>query len=227
MVVSAYVLSDLIQLESGLLTVTVMGIVLANQRMVVIKHIISFKENLTVLLLSALFIVLAARITLEALVSYLHFKMFLFMALLIFVARPLSVLVSCMGSSFKFKERMFIAFMAPRGIVAAAVVSLFALRLIEEGHGAASELVPITFLVIMVTVVVYGFAGVFLARVWQLSPSPNGFLVAGAHGWAREIAAIFKRFHIPITLVDTNKENVLAAKNAGLTVIHGSILSKA
>lgn len=225
-VIFVYVCSDLLQAESGLLTVTIMGIVLANQRVVTIKHIVTFKENLTVMLLSTLFIVLAARISLEELQVFMHVKTLLFLGLILFVARPLSVFISCIGSQLSIKERLFVACMAPRGIVAAAVVSLFGLRLLEEGYEQASLLVPITFMVMMVTVVIYGFLGVFLARIWNLSPSRKGILIAGAHEWARKLALIFQQLQIPVTLVDTNKDNVLLAREAALEAIHGSILSK-
>ncbi|MEK9657870.1 MAG: sodium:proton antiporter [bacterium] len=226
-VIGVYVLSDVIQAESGLLTVTVMGIVLANQRLVTIKHIVSFKENITILLLSTLFIVLAARIEWVELVQFFHFNMFLFLFLLIVVVRPVCVFLCCLGSNFTLKERWFMALMAPRGIVAAAVISLFSIRLLAEGYERSLELIPITFFVILVTVVFYGFMGVFLARFWGLSPSPNGILIAGAHAWSRSLASLLKSYQVPVTLVDTNKDNILEAKALDLPVIHGSILSKA
>lgn len=227
MVILVYVISDFIQAESGLLSVTIMGIVLANQRLVTIKHIVSFKENLTILLLSALFIILAARVGLDELLAFFHLKTFLFLLFLIVIVRPFSVFLCTIGSSFSFKERMFLSCMAPRGIVAAAVSSLFALQLLEKGYSQATDLIPITFIVILGTVGVYGFLGIFLARFWQLSPAPNGILIAGAHPWARVFASFLCKYDIPVTLVDTNKENTLSARAENLSVIHGSILSKA
>jgi NhaP-type Na+/H+ and K+/H+ antiporter len=188
---------------------------------------VSFKENLTILLLSALFIVLAARMSMDQLVFFFTFKMVIFLLFIILFVRPFSVCLCTLGSAFSFKERLFLSFMAPRGIVAAAVASLFALQLLDKGYSQAGDLVSITFIVILGTVGVYGFLGIFLARFLGLSPAPNGVLIAGAHSWGRVFASFLVQYDIPVTLVDTNKENILAARLENLPVIHGSILSKA
>jgi NhaP-type Na+/H+ or K+/H+ antiporter len=155
-VVSAFTWSNMIQEESGLLTVTVMGVVLANQKSVVAKHILEFKENLRVLLISCLFIILAARLELSAFVGVDWWGGFAFLAVLILVVRPLSVFVSTAGTNLTWQEKLFVSWMAPRGIVAAAVASLFSMRLIDMEYPGAEKLVPVTFLVIVGTITVYG-----------------------------------------------------------------------
>ncbi|HHJ06085.1 MAG TPA: sodium:proton antiporter, partial [Anaerolineae bacterium] len=146
--VSAFVASDLLHPESGLLTVTVMGIFLANQKWVSIKHLIEFKESLRVLFIGSLFILLAARLKFEDITGF-GWEGPLFMAVLVLLARPLATLVSTWRSELSGRERLFIAWMAPRGIVAASVASIFAFDLVAAGHVRAEQLKPVTFLVIV------------------------------------------------------------------------------
>ena len=148
LVVAAYAGSHMVQHESGLLATTVMGIALANQRFSEVKHIVEFKENLRVLILSTLFILLAARLEAEALAAVWAPSLG-YLAFLVFIARPATVWVSCLGSKLTGEERIFLGWMAPRGIVAAAVASIFSSRLMELGYEGAELLVPITFLVIL------------------------------------------------------------------------------
>ncbi|MCH6551717.1 MAG: cation:proton antiporter, partial [Planctomycetes bacterium] len=149
-VVGVYTVAHAVQPESGLLAAVVMGVTLANQRLVDVRHIVEFKENLRVLLISSLFILLAARLEINDLLD-IGWGGLLFVVILI-VIRPLAVGLSTLGCGLSWKELAFISVMAPRGIVAAAVASVFALRLAEQGHEEASLLVPLTFLTIIGTV---------------------------------------------------------------------------
>jgi len=133
MVIVAFVISNWLHTEAGLLTVTLMGIFLINQKQISVRHIVEFKENLRVLLISSLFILLAARVELEQ-ITQLGFSSLLFLGVLIFVTRPVMVFLSSLFSSLKWREKLFISWMAPRGIVAAAVASVFAHELAHEGH---------------------------------------------------------------------------------------------
>ena len=123
-----FVASNILQEESGLLTVTVMGIWLANMRGVDIADILEFKETLTVLLISALFILLAARLDSGAMLD-LGFEGLAVLFVVIFIARPLSIWISGIGTSLSSNEKWFLSWIAPRGIVAAAISSLFAIKL--------------------------------------------------------------------------------------------------
>jgi NhaP-type Na+/H+ or K+/H+ antiporter len=153
-VIAAFVVSNMIQKESGLLTVTLLGIILTNQKGVNIKPIIEFKENLGVLLLSALFIILAASLNLEAL-AQIGIRSIAFLLVLIFLARPAAVILSTVNSGLSWNEKIFLAWMAPRGIVAAAVTSVFAFELVEEaGYQEAELMVAEIFLVIVGTVTI-------------------------------------------------------------------------
>jgi len=220
-VVAAFTLSNHLQEESGLLAVTVMGFALANQKWVDVKHIVEFKENLQVLLISCLFIVLAARVEIDA-ITDIAGRGLLFVAVLILVARPIGVFLSTLGSGLALRERVFLACMAPRGIVAAAVASVFAMRLGPD----AGLLVPVTFITIITTVAVYGIGGSLIARWLGVAETrQQGVLFVGAHDWARELAAVLQREGRRVLLVDSNWDNINAAKMAGLPTYAGSALA--
>lgn len=225
-IIGLFTLSNEVQPESGLLTTTVMGIVLANQRQISTRHLSQFKEDIGVLLLSGLFIVLAARLELEQL-SNISGRALVFLALLVFVARPLSVLASTIGSPLSWRERAFIAWIAPRGIVAVSVASLFALQLTREEVAGAESLIPITFLMVVGTVVIYGLSAAPVANWLGLAqPQPRGVLIVGAHRWAREIAQMLQEPGREIRLVDTNWQNISTARLAGLQAVYASALSE-
>ncbi|MCH7878210.1 MAG: sodium:proton antiporter [candidate division Zixibacteria bacterium] len=226
LVIASYVTADALQSESGLLAVTAMGIALANQKYVSIKKISDFKENLRALLIATLFIMLAARLPAEQ-VLLTDISAWLFVGALILVVRPLATLASTFGSGLSWRERAFLAWMAPRGIVAAAVVSLFSLKLEEAGFVGAGELAPLTFMVIIGTVAIYGLSAPFLARKLKVAqPNPQGVLFAGAHRWAREMALALDKEGLKVALVDTNRENVSLARQAGLSAHYGNVLDE-
>ncbi len=225
-VVTAFAISNQLQAESGLLTATLMGVALANQKTVDVKHIIEFKENLRVLLISSLFILLAARLRLEDL-SELGIPELAFLAALMIIVRPAAVALSSLGTEVRWRERSLIAWMAPRGIVAAAVSSVFALELAEVGYAGAHQLVSITFMVIVGTVAIYGLTASPITRLLNLSqPQPQGVLIVGAHPWARAIATELRKANVPVRLVDTNYANIAEARMAGLPIYYGSALTE-
>ena len=224
-VVFVFVCSNVIQVESGLLSVTLMGIALANQKWVSLKHIVEFKENLRVLFISSLFIILASRLTIDELSYVLNFKGFIFLVLMILVVRPLSIFISTYFTDLNLKEKLFLSWMAPRGIVAAAVASVFALRLAEAGYEQAERIIDITFLVITGTVAIYGLTAFKVARRLGLAkPNPQGLLIVGAHIWARSIAKFLHENGFQVSLVDSNWANVSAARQEGLQAYYENIL---
>lgn len=224
LVLGAFVVSEILRAESGLLTVTIMGMVLANQKTVQVKHIVEFKENLRTLLISALFILLAARLNLSDL-QFLGPGAAAFILILIFIARPAAAFISTWRLDFSWKERLFIGLVAPRGIVAAAMSSVFALALAEAGHPQAEQLVPYTFLVIISTVLVYGLSASAVARRLKVAQlDPQGVVILGAHKWARMIGEALQKQDFRVVLVDTNRENVRKARMAGLQTYYGNVL---
>jgi hypothetical protein len=227
-VLGIYALSDAISPESGLLAVTLMGVALRNQRRTPVGHIIEFKENVRTLLISVLFIVLAARIKSEEILN-LGPGAWLFVAALILVVRPAAVALSTLGSSLSTRERIFIAGLAPRGIVAAAVSALFGQELLRakgvdlEG---IEQFAPLVFLVIVVTVVVYGLGARPLARALKLAEAaPQGVLIVGANPLAKAIAHALGSAGLKVVLVDSNHAAVVDANLEGLTARFANVLT--
>jgi NhaP-type Na+/H+ or K+/H+ antiporter len=226
-VVTVFTISNMLQHESGLWATTVMGIALANQRTAQIHHIVEFKENLRVLLISALFILLAARVELENLLANLNWEIMAFLAILIFVARPLSVYVSTLFSEVNWREKLFLSWMAPRGVVAASISSIFAISLAQNGFEQADQLVPIVFIVIISTVIIYGIPASWVARKLGVAkPVPNGVLILGAHDWSIKIAKAIQQEGFKVLVADSNWRHIVRAKNEGLETYHGNVLSE-
>lgn len=235
-VAASFALSNAIQAESGLLTVTLLGIALANQKSVSVKQVLEFKEHLRVLIISLLFILLSGRIDLDSLKSALVPGL-IFLAVLIVIVRPASVLIANIGSKqTTFRENLFLAALAPRGIVAAAVASIFALEFSHAAHAnkvdatiaaQANQLVPVTFIVIIGTVLIYGLMAVPLARALGVAAkSTRGVLFAGADKWTRMLAKALHDDGHPVMLLDTKYEKVASAKMEGLSAIRANILSE-
>ncbi len=225
-VIASFVIADSIQHESGLFAATVMGLVLVNQKYVNIRHIVEFKENLRVLIISILFVVLSARLNINDFENISGYSL-LFLAILIIIARPLSVFLSTIKSDINIREKLFLSWMAPRGIVAAAVASIFAIRLSDINLPQSEMLVPITFIVIVGTVVIYGITSPLIAQWLKVSQSnPQGTLIVGAHPWAIEIAKVLQDNGFKTALIDTNRRFIKKANMAGLKAYHGSVFSK-
>ena len=223
--IGAFAVSNLLRDESGLVTVTIMGIYLANQKSISIDHVIEFKENLGVFLISCLFIVLGSRLDLGELAE-VGLAGGLFLALMILVVRPISVIVALIKTETSWKERIFLSFLAPRGIVAAAVASVFSLEVASSSGIDATKLVPVCFLVIVGTVAVYGLGAAPLARRLGLADSDRqGLLLAGADEWIQQLALVVQQHGFSVVLVDTNYSNIAEAKMKGLSAHCASILS--
>jgi hypothetical protein len=212
----------------------VLGITLANQRSLSLSHVLEFKENLSVLLISCLFIVLAARIELET-VKSLGWGGLLFLVALIAAVRPLSVMFSTVGRSLSWNQRVFLSFLAPRGIVAAAVTSVFALEVAHAaaaGHLAAelaadaAKLVPLTFVVIIGTVALYGLsAGPLARRLGLAAKRPEGVLFVGGEPWVLEAAKVLQEDGLEVLIVDRSATHTAAARMAGLSAVNADVLS--
>lgn len=225
LVFAVFVISNSLYHESGLLAVTVMGLWLANMKGVHIHDILSFKESLSLLFISGLFVILAARLDISALIELGWPALFVLLAIQ-FIARPLKVLVSTFRSSLNWRERTLLAWIAPRGIVAAAVSALFALRLQQEGVDEAALLVPLTFMVIIGTVVLQSAtARLFATWLGVAEPEPSGFLIIGANPVARAVGKALQEQEFNVLLTDTTWENIRAARMAGLPTYYGNPIS--
>ncbi|MEM9373941.1 MAG: sodium:proton antiporter [Planctomycetota bacterium] len=226
LVVATFTASNQVQAESGLLATTVMGIILANQKKVDVHHILEFKENLRMLLIALLFIVLAARLRLEDLQALSPVAVFVFLASLVVIARPASVFLATIGTGMSWRERLFLSWMAPRGIVAAAASSVFAIGLTNAGVEGGEQLIPLTFTVIIGTVAFYGLTAPVAARWLGVSDqNPQGVLFVGAPRWVRLLGRVLEDRGVRVVMMDTNRSNVSAARMAGLKGEHGNVLS--
>lgn len=225
-VFGAFAVSNAVAEESGLLAVTVMGIYLGNRKGVPIEEILEFKESLSLLLITVLFILLAARLDFGSFAELGWAVVGVFLVVQ-FIARPLKVTYTTWGSSLTWRERALLAWIAPRGIVAAAVSALFAIKLESQGYKGADLLVPITFVIIIGTVVLQSLTAGPLARLLRVSePDSSGFLIVGANPLARTIAGALEQQKIKVTLTDTLWDNVSRARMAGLKSYYGTPLSE-
>lgn len=221
-----FAFSNFLVHESGLLTVTIMGIWLANMKGVPVEEILEFKESLSVLLISALFILLAARMDLSML-TMLGWGPLWVILILMFVARPLAVWLAAIKTDLTWQEKTFLGWIAPRGIVAAAVSALFAFKLEKAGYTDANALVSMVFLVIMVTVIVQSITSKTLARILDVNePDSNGYLFIGANAVARSLAKALVAKNIKVVLSDTSWENVRATRMDNLSVYYGNPVSE-
>ena len=226
LVLIAFTGSNAIMHESGLLAVTVMGMVLTNQRDLHIDDILDFKEHLSTIVISALFVLLAARLDPDIPRSTL-IGGFGVLLVALFVARPLAVLASTTSSALTWRERALLAWIAPRGIVAAAVSALFALRLQALGEPGAAVLVPLTFLMIIGTVLVQSATAGPLARWLRVAdPEASGVMIVGSGAVARLVAKALAAQKIAALVVDDDWGGVQAARMDGLRAYYGNPVSE-
>lgn len=184
-----------------------------------------FKEHLTILLITGLFIFLAARISLDdfAALGSGAVLLFVFMQL---VSRPLSIFASTIRSNLTFKDKLFLSWVAPRGIVAASISSLFAIKLTEYGISEAMLLVPMTFMVIIGTVVLQSATARPMAKALGVAePAPRGFLLIGANRVAQEIGKALARYDRKVLLTDSNWDYISQVRMLGLDHYYGNPIS--
>ena len=215
-------ISDYISHESGLLAVTIYGMWLANKDDLDLTAILEFKEDLSRILISSLFILLAARLDWNS-VLLLGPMLFVFWGVVLFIARPLCIAASTVGSELSYKARILLSWVAPRGIVAAAVGSVFALRLAEIGIPDAEKIVPLVFSVIIVTVVLQSLTATPLAKKLGLrKPDPSTVLIIGGNHVARKVGLGLQKLGIPVLLSDPAWENCSLARMEGLDCYYGN-----
>ncbi len=212
--------------ESGLLAVTIFGMTLANQKDLDVEDILDFKESLTVVLIGGLFVILAARVDLDALYS-IGFDSLILLAGVIFLARPISVFISCIGSELTLQERLLIAWIGPRGIVCAAVAAVFAIRLVEIGAEDAEIFVPLAFLIIIGTVVLQSTTAKYVAHwLGVRDPAPSGFLIVGGGQVGRMLARALDEQEVRVLIADSDWENISQARMDGIETYFGNPVSE-
>jgi NhaP-type Na+/H+ or K+/H+ antiporter len=227
LLLAIFAVSDAVLHESGLLAVTVMGVVIANANLPSYVELLRFKEHATVLLVSGVFILLAANLDFAALAK-LDLRAVIFVLLVVLVARPLTVLISLIGTKLPWKEQVLVAFTGPRGVVLIAVAGLFGERLQELGIADAALIGPLAFVLVAVTVVVHGFTLAPFARFLGLTgASTPGVILIGGSSFTTGLAEALKKAEIPVLMTDPNFSHLRRARSAGIPTFSGDILSEA
>lgn len=225
-IIACFAASNAVYEESGLLAVTAMGLVIGNSRIAALNDLRRFKENVAVVLISVLFVVLAAQLS-WADVQALEPRHALFVLAVLVLVRPLTVFASTLGSKMTWQERTLVAWIAPRGIVAVAIAGLFATKLQAAGHPDGALLVPLTFAIVFATVAAHGFTMKPLAhRLGLVSSRRPGILIAGASPWATELAETLQGLNVPVIIADTEWHRLREARRRGLETYYGDILSE-
>jgi len=227
-VLLVFVESDLFAHESGLLAVVVMGMVLGNMNLPNLKELLYFKESLSVLLISILFILLAANINVSDVALIYNWRSLALFAIIVFIIRPLGVFLSAQGSDLKWNERLFIGWVGPRGIVAAGIASLFGSKLLAKGEPGAEYITPLVFMIVLGTVLLNATtARMFAKMIGVFLTKSEGILIIGASKVSRLIGNYLKKNNRHVVLIDNNQTNVEKAKKSGLEALTANIYSDA
>lgn len=225
-VLLVFVESEIFAHESGLLAVVVMGMVLANSKLQNLKELLYFKESLSVLLISILFILLAANIDMEDLLLLYNWKTAILFAVVVFVIRPIAVFLSTSGSKLKFNEKLFISWVGPRGIVAAGIASLFGGKLIKQGVEGAEYITPLVFMIVLGTVLLNATTARLFARiVGVFLKNSEGILIIGASRLSRLVGRYLSQNGRHVVMVDSNQNNINKSKSIGLEAISANVYS--
>ncbi|NER17379.1 cation:proton antiporter [Spongiivirga citrea] len=225
-VLLVFVESDLFAHESGLLAVVVMGMFLGNSDVPSLKELLYFKESLSVLLISILFILLAANINIEDLLLVYNWNTAILLAVVIFIIRPIGVFLSTQGSGLKFNEKLFISWVGPRGIVAAGIASLFGSKLVDRGEVGAEYITPLVFTMVLGTVLLNATtARLFAKLVGVFLTKSEGILIVGASNVSRLIGKYLNDNDRHVVLIDSNNDNIERAKAMGLDAAAANVFS--
>ncbi|WP_077623531.1 cation:proton antiporter [Sediminibacillus massiliensis] len=226
-VIACFTISDEITHETGLLAVTAMGMTLANMRISSIQDMRHFKENISILLISTIFVMLTASLTRETLIQVFNFEIIGYVLLMLFIVRPLSILLSTIKTDLSKSEKLLVGWIAPRGIVALTVSGYFASVLYDEGFEDAALVTSITFALVFFTVVAHGFSIGWLAKKLNLSAEGRpGVMIIGSNSFTVALAKIFAELKVPSVLVDSSWERLGKARRAGISFHRGEILSE-
>jgi len=226
-VLGIFVLSDTFAHESGLLAVVVMGMVLGNSNSPYLKELLYFKESLSVLLISILFILLAANINMSDLWLIYNWNTVVLFAIVIFVIRPLGVFLSTYKSGLRFNEKLFISWVGPRGIVAAGIASLFGLKLAKNGFQDAEYITPLVFMIVLGTVILNATtARPFSKLIGVFLKKSEGILIVGASQVSRLIGRYLEDNGRHVVLIDSNPSNIQLAQESGLEAMNTDIYSE-
>lgn len=223
---AVFAMGNIFQTQGGLLSATFYGIFLTNSGLPDILRLRRFKEHLTVLLVSTVFILISSTIDFNQ-IELLKWNHLLLLLAVLFVVRPAAILISTIGSKMSFSERLLIAWVSPRGIVAAAVAGIFGPALVDAGYADAQVFVPFVFALIMVTVLVHGLSLNAVAKLLKLSASAeNGVIIVGANVWTIDLAKVLQTQEVKVLMVDHSWGQLRNARLENIQTYYGEILSE-
>jgi NhaP-type Na+/H+ or K+/H+ antiporter len=226
-VIAVFAVTDTVLHESGMLAVTIMGMVLANANLSSYTELHRFKEHATILLVSGVFVLMAASLDFATL-TQLTWRAALFVVLTVAVVRPLQVLLPLIGTKLPMKERVLIALTGPRGVVMVAISGLFGEQLVSAGIEDGAALAPLSFIIVLATVIIHGFTLAPLARRLDLSGAENpGLLIVGGSPFAVALSQALDKAGVNSLIADTNRQHLTKARHAGIATFYGDILGEA
>lgn len=223
-VLGVFVVSDFFAHESGLLSVVIMGMALANAKLPNLKELLHFKESLSILLISILFILLAANINMVDIYRVMTPAALGLFLIVILIIRPLVVYLSTLGEDLKPGEKFFVSWVGPRGIVAAGIASLFGLELSGQGVEGAEYITPLVFLIVLGTVLLNATTARPLAKVLHVYLEVSGgVLIIGANKVARLLGSYLHKNGRHVVMLDSNKDNIKKAQSMGIYAFESNI----
>ncbi|WP_246880590.1 sodium:proton antiporter [Sporosarcina sp. 6E9] len=226
-VIFTFVFSDEIMPQTGLLAVTAMGMTMANMHLTSIREIRHFKENISVLLISGIFVMLTASLNPTVLIEIFNSNIILYVLAMLFIVRPLSIWISTIGTDLTAREKLLVGWIAPRGIVALTVSGYFATILLEQGYPDAELLTALTFALVFSTVVLHGFTIGPLAKKLNLTTTEeSGILIVGGSRFAAEFAKSVIETGNEVIIIDRTWAGLTHARKLGLNSFVGDILSR-
>jgi NhaP-type Na+/H+ or K+/H+ antiporter len=225
-VLAVFVGSHYLVADSGLLTVVVLGMVIGNIDIPHKKEIAYFGESISILLIAVLFILLSANIDIDDLMLLRDWRVLALFLSIILVLRPIAVFLSTRTSGMPVRDKMFISWVGPRGIVAAGIASLFGSKLVSKGVFGAEYITPLVFMVVLGTVILNATTAGLLARLTGvLLAKSNGILILGAHRASRLIASYLIKNDRHVVLVDSNSGNIEKSQEMGIDSFETNIYS--
>ncbi len=225
-VISLFVICNSILHESGLIAVTLLGIVMANRDITSIDDLRRFKESITIMLVSGVFVVLTANIKPEILLN-IDWRGFLFVFVLLFVVRPITIALSSFGTGLTLKEIGLISYIAPRGVVCAAIAGILGPLLVKAGYPDGEKLLPLAFAIVLTTVFLHGLTAKPLAQRLGLAfPSKDGLIIVGAMNWTIQLAETMKKHNVDVMIADKDWPSLRKARLADIPIYYGEVLSE-
>lgn len=220
-----FFLSNQLLYESGLIAVTILGVALTNLYEQSIEEVKRFKETITILLVSGVFILLTAELDLSAMLA-MNWRTLAFVLALLFVIRPVAIALSALGSGLNWRETLFMGWIAPRGVVLAVLAGILGPMLEEAGYRDGAQILPIAMTVVIVTVTLDSLIIKRLAAEMKLStPAEHGLIIVGAHPWSMQLAELLRGKKIPVVIADNSYTALAPVRLANIPFFYGDVLS--